>query len=211
MEASRHIRSAVTAQIVEKKSRFIAYLTPVSGEEEALSFIQSIKKKHFDARHNCYAYITKENTRSSDDGEPSPTAGRPMLDALSGAGLSDVCVVVTRYFGGMLLGTGGLTRAYKGAVNAALELAETYELVTMAKLGITTGYQEYTRISRLGGENGDIAEGSFGPVAIRNLNYSDKVSFNMYCLPERKEELTRSLTDMTQGQIEITELGYEEL
>ena len=134
-----------------------------------------------------------------------------MLDALSGAGLSDVCVVVTRYFGGVLLGTGGLTRAYKGAVNAALELAETYELVTMAKLGITTGYQEYTRISRLGGENGDIAEGSFGPIAIRNLNYSDKVSFNMYCLPERKEELTRSLTDITQGQIEITELGNEEL
>lgn len=110
-------------EIVEKKSRFIANIFPVKTEEEALEKITEMKKKYYDARHNCYAYIIGANheiKRSSDDGEPSGTAGRPMLEVLEGQGIGDVLVVVTRYFGGTLLGTGGLVRAYSGAVKEAL-------------------------------------------------------------------------------------------
>ena len=103
-----------TGQIEEKKSRFIATLEPVSSEEEAAAFVAGIKKKYWDARHNCSAFIIGDNgdrTRCSDDGEPSGTAGRPMLDVLANEHVTNVCVVVTRYFGGTLLGTGGLVRA----------------------------------------------------------------------------------------------------
>ena len=108
-----------SGELVEKKSRFIADLCPVSSEEEALDFIEEIRKKYWDARHHCFAYIIGDRgqtARCSDDGEPSQTAGKPMMDVLAGAELHDVCAVVTRYFGGTLLGTGGLVRAYSGAV-----------------------------------------------------------------------------------------------
>ena len=100
-------------EIVEKKSRFIGYAQPVSSEEEAYAFVESVKKKHYDARHNCHAFaIGKENTlyRFSDDGEPQGTAGKPILEVISGNQVTDICIVVTRYFGGTLLGTGGLVR-----------------------------------------------------------------------------------------------------
>ena len=108
-----------TGEIVEKKSRFIATVRLVESEEEALSCLEALRKKYWDARHNCFVYIIGENqetVRCSDDGEPSGTAGRPMLDVVQGAGLRNVLVVVTRYFGGTLLGTGGLVRAYSQAV-----------------------------------------------------------------------------------------------
>ena len=122
-ESSRIVYRGGTGEITEKKSRFIADIRPVSTEEEALAFIEEIRKKYWDARHHCYAYILGERgqqSRCSDDGEPSQTAGRPMLDVLTGEGLTDVCAVVTRYFGGTLLGTGGLVRAYSGAVKEGL-------------------------------------------------------------------------------------------
>ena len=111
-------------EIEEKKSRFIAHICPVSTEEEALAFIAKQKKSFWDARHNCYAYrigARADIARYSDDGEPQGTAGRPMLEVLSAQGITDVCVVVTRYFGGVLLGTGGLVRAYQGAVLEGLK------------------------------------------------------------------------------------------
>ena len=114
-EAYKTVYVGDTAEIVEKKSRFIANLEHVESEEEALAYIETIRKKYWDARHNCYAYCIgkkQELKRCSDDGEPSQTAGKPMLDVLTGAGLCDTVVVVTRYFGGTLLGTGGLVRAY---------------------------------------------------------------------------------------------------
>ena len=104
-------------EIVEKKSRFIATVRPVHSEEEVLAFIEEVKKKYWDARHNCFAYVigvTNPTLRCSDDGEPAGTAGKPMLDVLTGEGLHDTAVVVTRYFGGTLLGPGGLVRAYQG-------------------------------------------------------------------------------------------------
>ena len=112
-----------TGEIVEKKSRFIATVRLVESEEEALSCLEALRKKYWDARHNCFVYIIGENqetVRCSDDGEPSGTAGRPMLDVVQGAGLRNVLVVVTRYFGGTLLGTGGLVRAYSQAVQEGL-------------------------------------------------------------------------------------------
>ena len=102
-------------ELVEKKSRFIAQIAPVKTEEEALAFVEEIRRQHWNARHHCYAYIIGERgqtARCSDDGEPSQTAGKPMMDVLEGEELHDVCAVVTRYFGGTLLGTGGLVRAY---------------------------------------------------------------------------------------------------
>ena len=108
-----------TGEIEEKKSRFIATLEPVSSEEEAVAVIAAVKKKYWDAKHNCSAFVIGDKgqiTRCSDDGEPSGTAGRPMLDVLVGEHVTNVCAVVTRYFGGTLLGTGGLVRAYSAAV-----------------------------------------------------------------------------------------------
>ena len=121
-----------TGELVEKKSRFIAQIRAVKSEEEALAFVEETRKKYWDARHNCYAYIIKgegatPTARCSDDGEPSQTAGKPMLDVLMGEELIDVCAVVTRYFGGTLLGTGGLVRAYSGAVKEGLANAQILE------------------------------------------------------------------------------------
>ena len=113
-----------TAEIVEKKSRFIAHSAHVESEEEALAFIEQIKKQFWDARHNCHAFsvgVTNETARCSDDGEPAQTAGKPMLDVLMGQQLKNTVVVVTRYFGGTLLGTGGLVRAYSAAVQEGLK------------------------------------------------------------------------------------------
>ena len=112
-----------TGEVVEKKSRFIAQVFPIETEDEALDVLASVRKKHYDARHNCFAYVLgekNETERCSDDGEPAQTAGRPMLDVLLGEEIRNVCVVVTRYFGGTLLGTGGLVRAYSAAVKEGL-------------------------------------------------------------------------------------------
>lgn len=131
------------AEIVEKKSRFIATVRPVSTEEEAVAFIEEMKKKYYDARHNCSAFVIGEKgqlTRSSDDGEPSGTAGRPMLEVLLGSEIRNVCAVVTRYFGGTLLGTGGLVRAYSGVLKEALALCETVKQQYGVKLRIKTDY-----------------------------------------------------------------------
>ena len=126
--ASKILYEGGQGEIVEKKSRFIANIFPVTTEEEALEKITAMRKKYYDARHNCSAFVIGskgELTRSSDDGEPSGTAGRPMLEVLTGSGIRNIAAVVTRYFGGVLLGTGGLVRAYSGAVKMALEQCET--------------------------------------------------------------------------------------
>ena len=136
-------------EIVEKKSRFIATVRPVSSEEEAVAFINEMKKKYWDARHNCSAFVIgkrQELTRCSDDGEPAGTAGRPMLDVLLKENIHNAAVVVTRYFGGVLLGTGGLVRAYQQATKAGLSASEIIEKKDGAVLFIRT---DYTGIGRL--------------------------------------------------------------
>lgn len=119
------VQQEAEIELVEKKSRFIAKVRPVQEEQEALAFIQEIKSKHYNATHNVYAYVLRENhlQRYTDDGEPSGTAGMPVLDCIRKQGLTDVAVVVTRYFGGTLLGTGGLVRAYGGAASRGIQAA----------------------------------------------------------------------------------------
>ena len=138
----RVLLSGGEGEIVEKKSRFISTIRKCETEEEAVAFIEEMKKKYWDARHNCSAFIIGsrgELTRCSDDGEPSGTAGRPMLEVLTGSGIRNIAVVVTRYFGGTLLGTGGLVRAYTQAVKEGLDHCETGIMRKGCELEVTTG------------------------------------------------------------------------
>lgn len=140
------------AELVEKKSRFIATVRPVESEEEAAAFIEEMKKKYYDARHNCSAYVLGSKaqlTRSSDDGEPSGTAGRPMLEVLLGSGIRNVAAVVTRYFGGTLLGTGGLVRAYSGVLKEALEKCETARQHFGVRFQIKADYNAVGKIQHI--------------------------------------------------------------
>ena len=144
-------------ELTEKKSRFIATTRPVETEEEAAAFVEEMKKKYWDARHNCYAYVIGDRgqtARCSDDGEPAQTAGRPILDVLLGAGVRNACVVVTRYFGGVLLGTGGLVRAYSGAAQEGLKASTVVEKCLGRKLLITTDYNGIGKLQRAGTDCG---------------------------------------------------------
>lgn len=146
---SLYVYKGGQGEITEKKSRFIATVRPVESEEEAVSFINETKKKYWDARHNCSAFVIgkrQELTRCSDDGEPAGTAGRPMLDVLLKENIHNTAVVVTRYFGGVLLGTGGLVRAYQQATKAGLSASEIIEKKDGTVLFIRT---DYTGIGRL--------------------------------------------------------------
>ena len=144
-----------TGEIVEKKSRFIADVMPVSSEDEAQAFIADIKKKYWDARHHCFAYVIgdrHELARFSDDGEPGGTAGKPMLDVLMGEDIHNVAVVVTRYFGGTLLGTGGLVRAYSGATKEGLAHSQIISRIRGIKLSVDTEYGDLGKIQYILGE-----------------------------------------------------------
>ena len=146
---SLYVYKGGPGEITEKKSRFIATVRPVESEDEAVSFINETKKKYWDARHNCSAFVIgkrQELTRCSDDGEPAGTAGRPMLDVLLKENIHNAAIVVTRYFGGVLLGTGGLVRAYQQATKAGLSASEIIEKKDGAVLFIRT---DYTGIGRL--------------------------------------------------------------
>lgn len=139
-------------EYTEKKSRFIADIFPVKSEGEALAGIAQIKKKHYDARHNCFAYVIGDNyetERCSDDGEPSGTAGRPMLDVLVGKGIHNAAAVVTRYFGGTLLGTGGLVRSYSAAMKDALEHCVLMEEHMGFRLRVRTDYNDIGKLQYL--------------------------------------------------------------
>ena len=149
LEHYKTIYEGGEGELVEKKSRFIATVRPVETEEEALAFIEEMKKKYWDARHNCYVYsvgMNREATRCSDDGEPSGTAGRPMLDVILGEDIYNVAAVVTRYFGGVLLGTGGLVRAYGAAVKAGLEGSRVVTMRYGTRLRIGSDYSDIGRL-----------------------------------------------------------------
>ena len=149
VESYKIVYEGADGELLEKKSRFIAQIRPVASEEEAFAFIEEVRKKYWDARHNCSAFVIgkrQELTRCSDDGEPAGTAGRPMLDVLLKENIHNAAVVVTRYFGGVLLGTGGLVRAYQQATKAGLSASEIIEKKEGAVLFIRT---DYTGIGRL--------------------------------------------------------------
>lgn len=184
----------------EKKSRFIATVRPCATEEDAVAFIEEMKKKYWDARHNCSAYVLGERgglTRCSDDGEPSGTAGRPMLEVLLGSGIQNVAVVVTRYFGGVLLGTGGLVRAYTQAVQEGLAACTVGRMRYGAELRIRTDYNGVGKILYQLGNAG------LEPIS---SEYTDKVTLSVIVPAENEEALRKSMADATGGRAEIEKL-----
>ena len=185
------------AEIIEKKSRFIATVKPVNSEEEAIEFIESLKKKYWNATHNCFAYVLGEHfqiQRCSDDGEPSGTAGKPMLDVLLGEEIHDVVVVVTRYFGGTLLGTGGLVRAYAGATKEGLSASKVITKMHGQKISIQTDYTGLGKIQYILGQRG---------LNILNSIYTDKVELEVL-LPEHViGEVMAEIREGTNGQAKM--------
>ena len=183
-----------TGEITEKKSRFIATVRPVSSEEEALAFLEETRKKYWDARHNCYAYsvgMNREYTRCSDDGEPSGTAGRPMLDVILGEDIYNVAVVVTRYFGGVLLGTGGLVRAYSKAVQEGFRESRIIEKKHGICLTVTTDYTGIGKIQYIAGERG---------ISVLGSEYTDKVIMKLLIPSEDVENVQKAVTEGTNGR-----------
>lgn len=198
----KSVKGEAIGEITEKNSRFIATIRPVSSQEEALAFIEEMKKKYWDARHNCSAYIIgadKPLERCSDDGEPSRTAGMPMLDILHGDGLSDIAVVVTRYFGGVLLGTGGLVRAYQGAVRAALNNAHIITRRTMHRQSLTTDYTSYGKFQYYAASDG---------IIIENTDFADAVTITFLASDEVLGTISAKMTEITSGKCIFTDLGY---
>jgi uncharacterized YigZ family protein len=180
-------------EIVEKKSRFIATVRPVESEEEAAAFVAEMKKKYWDARHNCSAFVIgsrQELTRCSDDGEPAQTAGRPMLDVLLHEGVTNVAVVVTRYFGGVLLGTGGLVRAYQSATQAGLNASEIIEKRFGKKLIIGTDYNGLGKLQYLFGQQ---------HTAVLHTEYAADVEITILVPTEQRESLAKEITEQTNG------------
>lgn len=185
-------------EIMEKKSRFIAVVRPAETEKDAAAFIEEMRKKYWDARHHCYAYICgKKNPqmKCSDDGEPSQTAGKPMLDVLVNEHIYDVCVVVIRYFGGTLLGTGGLVRAYTQAAKEGLAASCILTLVSGRKLTIKTDYSSVGKIQYLAGQK---------EISILDSQYTDSVSFCLLVPDEQTEEIRQSLVEATNGTAQIS-------
>lgn len=182
-------------EIVEKKSRFIGTIAHVESEEEAIAFIERVKKQYWDARHNCFAYIIgQEIMRCSDDGEPAQTAGKPMLDVLSGQGLCNVAAVVTRYFGGTLLGTGGLVRAYSKAVQEGLSHSIIVEKHLADEWIITTDYNGIGKIQYL------LAQEGLMPT---NTEYTDIVIMTVPIPVDQIIQLKAKIIEGTNGRAKI--------
>ncbi len=195
-----------TDEIVEKKSRFIASVKKVETEQEAITFISEVKKKHYDARHNCSAFVVgkkKELLRSNDDGEPSGTAGKPMLEVLLGSDIVNVAVVVTRYFGGTLLGTGGLVRAYTDATKAGLAQCQTAIMSLGKKVKIHTDYNTIGKVLYELGQRGLGQEDS---------EYTDVIVLTVIVPIEDVEEFEKKITEISAGKsiVEVVEEVYFE-
>jgi len=177
----------------ERRSRFIGSIAPVSSEEEAAAFVRSVRETFHDARHHVFAYILRDGrSRFSDDGEPAGTGGKPVLDVLAGAGLSDAAVVVTRYFGGVLLGTGGLTHAYSQGAALAVAAARPRPMHPVTALGITCDYSFYGQLAYLLPQYG---------VATAGSDFGQQVTLDLRCPSGRVEELCRQLTELSAGRL----------
>lgn len=193
MQEYKTVEKEASDFFIEKKSKFIGYAKPVKTQEEAVEFISKIKSKHWDATHNVYAYVLRENNiqRYSDDGEPSGTAGVPVLDVMLKESLVDVCVVATRYFGGTLLGAGGLVRAYSHTSKIALEAAG---IITMAQCSVMSAEVDYSFYDRL-----NILLSDFSAV-ILNTSFSDKVCVEFSVKENIVDLLNAKLIDVSNGK-----------
>ena len=191
------IQKTAEAEIVEKRSRFIATVKPAKTEEEALAFLNELRQKYWNATHNVYAYIIEENhiMRYSDDGEPGGTAGLPVLDMLKKEGLTNLIVVVTRYFGGVLLGTGGLVHAYSTSAKAGVLAAGLLDMILCRRITLTCEYAVLGKLQNL------IAK--YPEVIVEEAEDTDKVALPLYLPIEDADAFCDSITDKMNAQVVI--------
>ena len=200
------VKGEAVAELTEKKSRFIATVRPVACEAEALDFIREMKKKYWDARHNCSADVIlaedfKVLEKANADGEPSKTAGSPMLEVIKGNELKNVAIVVTRYFGGVLLGTGGLVRAYSGAAQLGVEAAEKVRMELLNKIRVTSDYNSFGRLKNITDNIGAVIEDS---------EFTDNVASICLCDEAGLGVIQARMNEATAGKckIELLEKNY---
>lgn len=198
------VKKDAFAEIEIKKSKFISHIAEIKSEDEAETFIKQTRKKYYDATHNCSAYILNSDRgirHSSDDGEPSGTAGKPILDVISGAGLSDIIVVVTRYFGGTELGTGGLVRAYSGAAAEVLKNAAVVEITEAKLIEFIIDYGLLPKLQHLCMELG---------IIIYETEYLEKVKISVLITENNLGRFFKEVTEMTAGAITEASVVREE-
>lgn len=200
MQSYKTVFKAAHDEFTEKKSRFIGYVKPVKTVEEAMSFVNEIKQKHWDATHNVYAYVLRDmmTRRYSDDGEPQGTAGIPVLDVLLKAEVVDVAVVATRYFGGTLLGAGGLVRAYSHTAKIAVEAGEIVTMQLCAVTEVKCDYSFYGKLPALIAESGG---------KIDNTDFADNVKVTFRIADEKLEMFNEMLTDVSNGRFFAEKTG----
>lgn len=200
------VKNQAEAEVIIEKSRFIAYVKPVESENEANLFIEQIKKKHYNATHNVPVYLLNENMsiqRYSDDGEPSGTAGVPILEMLKKEGITNICILVTRYFGGTKLGTGGLVRAYTEAAKAGIEKALVVEKAVYHKLKVVLDYSLHGKVQNyLLSREG---------VIIEDTIFTDKVNISIFIKDTLETVVEKELVDLTADQIQISHEGNHHL
>lgn len=189
------VQNESNSEFTEKRSRFIGYCKPVTTEQEAVDFINSKRSEHWNATHNVYAYSLREGNikRYSDDGEPSGTAGMPVLDVITKNEIYDVCIVVTRYFGGVLLGTGGLVRAYSQGAKVALDAGNVVMMQSCLMCEARCSYNQYGKVSSLIMEIG---------ATIDDTVYEADVLIKFHIKPEYLDKLNKQLADATSGEIQ---------
>lgn len=208
------ILESKTAEIIEKKSRFIANIFYVKNVEEADQKLSEVKKKYYDAKHNCFAYIiglNAEQVKSSDDGEPQGTAGHPMLDILKGNELTNCLAVVTRYFGGILLGTGGLVRAYSDSLKAALALADFSEIKNAFEVNFDVNYDDYGKVEKLiqnynNMSSNSVATGNHA-TSIYSLDktFEDVVKLKYLVDIDTFDKFKKDIADLTRGSVVLND------
>lgn len=194
MPSYKTVLKKANDEFTEKRSRFIGYCCPVKTEQEANAFISEIRQKHRDARHNVYAYVLRENNikKYSDDGEPQGTAGMPVLEVIEKNGVCDVCVVVTRYFGGVLLGGGGLFRAYTAAAKLALQASETVEMEQCTLLRAQCDYSFHQKLMNFFEKNS---------VTLTDTSYGEDVISEFYVQSTQCEKICSQIFDISGGKV----------
>lgn len=202
MKEYKTVRLESNNEFIEKKSRFIGYVKPVETQQQAVEFINEIKSKHWDATHNVSAYILRNGMikRFSDDGEPSGTAGMPMLDVLEKTGVVDVCVVGTRYFRGVLLGAGGLVRAYSHTAKIALDAGQIITMAPCDIFNVSVDYGIYERFNLLLEQFG---------AEVKNTDFTDKITLTFAVCDNKTESLSVAFRELCNGRYFLKKIGSE--
>ena len=202
MDSYKTVKQRSEEVFIEKKSKFIGYCFPITKEEEALGILNELRQRHWDATHNVYAYILKDGNimRYSDDGEPQGTAGMPVLDVLRKSDITDVLVVVTRYFGGILLGGGGLVRAYSHSASIAVKAAKPVYMKLCELYVLRCDYNRYTKAEAYISENRGVVD---------NTEFDDAVNIEFHIEPENFAKLSKEMADLTGGKAQFTKIGED--